>query len=98
MAYSLMQFNAPAEQPQSRTLREFQPERSPSPAATPDTINLIAGYGAALSPNGDVDRAYTSISNELMNSSSSSTLNRITSDWDDRNTQGYYEGLMELTE
>lgn len=97
MAYSLSAFNTPTDtEAQNTDLRSFQPERQPSPSATPDTINLIAGYGAALSPDGNVDGAYISISNELMNGSSSFTLNQIINDWDQRNMEGYYEGLRSI--
>ena len=68
MALSLQDFNKPADMKQMR-MEAFQPRTTPSPAANPATINTLASYGAALTPDGDINSAYKSIANQLQYSS-----------------------------
>lgn len=87
MALSLQDFNKPADIKQMR-MEAFQPRTTPSPAANPATINTLASYGAALTPDGDLEAAYKSISTQLQYSSSSDTLNQIIKQWDENDVAG----------
>lgn len=92
MALSLQDFNKPADMKQMR-MDAFQPRTTPSPAANPATINTLASYGAALTPDGNLDAAYKSIATQLQYSSSSDTLNNIIKQWDDNDIQASMSSL-----
>lgn len=95
MALSLQDFNRPADVQQLR-MDAFQPRTQPSPAANQATINTLASYGAALSPDGELDATYQSISNQLKFSASSDTLNNILRRWDEADVGSTENALRNL--
>jgi len=95
MALSLQDFNKPAPTQELR-MNAFQPKVSPSPAANQATINTLATYGAALSPDGDVDSAYQSITNQLSYSTSSATLDTILQQWNNNDVQGSMNAMKDV--
>lgn len=95
MALSLQDFNKPSDTQELR-MNAFQPKISPSPAANKATINTLATYGAALSPDGNVDSAYQSITNQLGYSTSSSTLDLILNQWNTNDVEGSMNTLKDV--
>lgn len=95
MALSLQDFNKPADTKQLR-MDAFQPRTQPSPAANQATINTLASYGAALSPDGELDATYQSISNQLKYSASSQTLDGILRRWDEEDVGSIENSIRDL--
>jgi hypothetical protein len=95
MALSLQDFNKPAPMQELR-MNAFQPKSSPSPAANKATINTLATYGAALSPDGNVDSAYQSITNQLSYSTSSATLDSILNQWNQNDIEGSMSAMKDV--
>jgi len=95
MALTLQDFNKGPDVKEMR-MEAFQPRMQPSPAANSATINTLATYGAALSPDGNVDSAYQSITNQLSYGSSSVTLDTIIGTWDKDNTQASMDTLRSI--
>ena len=94
MALSLSDFNNTGNNSiEAASMESFQPRSKASPAANPATINTIATLGAALEPNGNLEGAYKSITNQLSYSTSSSVLDTIIGDWDRNDVQGSMDTL-----
>lgn len=96
MALTLQDFNKSAgPEDEEVNIDSFQPVKKPSPAANPATINTIASHGAVLSPDGNLDSAYTSISSQLNIGANSDTLNGIIRSWEENDVAGTMEALRE---
>lgn len=95
MALTLQDFNKQGET-HSLKIDSFQPVNTPSPAANPSTINTIASYGAVLDPEGNLDRTYSSITNQLSYGVSSPALDAVIQKWDQNDVAGTMDGLREL--
>lgn len=96
MAPTLQDFNKKGTDTQQLRIEAFQPRQKPSPAANPDTINNIAGYGAALDTDGQIESVYRSISTQLSHSTNSTTLDDIINKWQENDIKGSMDALREV--
>lgn len=96
MALNLTDFNKSDRTVSQMRVEAFQPRVQKSPAANSPTINTIASLGAALEPNGNLEGAYKTISNELSYSTSSGALDAILNKWTENDVQGSMDALREV--
>lgn len=96
MALNLSDFNNSERSQEQMRMEAFQPRSKPSPAGNPATINTIATLGAALEPNGNLDSAYKTITNQLGFSTSSNALDSIINSWNQNDVQGTMDTLRNI--